>query len=121
MRRTTSPTSLSRHDGMPSGRSLPFFFGIYTLRAGANRYRSNRIRSMISSICASDMPSAVPPAGPRRHRPLVGVDVAVGSKVQVLVEHLPVKLREWQALPAALAENSKYHCGVLHYASLMVP
>ena len=60
-------------------------------------------------------------AGPRRHRPLVGVDVPVGQQVQVLVEHLPVKLRERQALPAALAENAKYHCGFLHCASLMVP
>jgi len=43
------------------------------------------------------------------------------QQVQVLVEHLPVKLRERQALPAALAENAKYHFGFLHCASLMVP
>ncbi len=59
-------------------------------------------------------------AYPRRHRPLVGVDVAVGSQVQVLVEHLPVQLRARQALPAALAENAQYHFGFLHCASLMV-
>ena len=41
------------------GRSFPFFFGIYTRRAGANRYRSKRISSMIWSILPSDMPSAV--------------------------------------------------------------
>ena len=45
-------------------------------------------------------------AGPRRHRPLVGVDPAVGGQVQVSVEHLPVQLRQRQALPAALAENA---------------
>jgi hypothetical protein len=61
------------------------------------------------------------PAGARRHRPLVGVDVAVRQQVQALVEHLPVELRARQALPAALAENAKYHCGFLHFASLMVP
>ena len=55
------------------------------------------------------------------HRSLVGVDVPVCKQVQILVEHLPVKLRERQALPAALAENAKYHCGFLHCASLMVP
>jgi hypothetical protein len=55
---------LSRHDVTPRGRSLPFFFGIYTRRAGANRYRSNRISSMISSIIPSDMPSAVSPQAP---------------------------------------------------------
>ena len=58
-------------------------------------------------------------AGARRHRPLVGVDVAVRQQVQVLVEHLPVKLRERQALPAALAENAQYHCGFLHCACLL--
>jgi hypothetical protein len=56
-----------------------------------------------------------------RHRSLVGVDVPVGQQVQILVEHLPVKLRERQALPATLAENGKYHFGCLHSASLMVP
>ena len=60
-------------------------------------------------------------AGPRRHRPLVGVDVAVGQQVQALVEHLPVKLVARQALPAALAEDCKYRPGVLHYAYLPVP
>ena len=64
IRRTTSPTSLSDHAGRPRGRSFPFFFGIYTRRAGANRYRSNRISSMISSIIPSDMPSAVSPQAP---------------------------------------------------------
>jgi hypothetical protein len=49
---------------MPRGRSVPFFFGIYTRRAGANRYRSNRISSMISPIITSDMPSAVSPQAP---------------------------------------------------------
>src|SRR5690348_11641919 len=58
-------------------------------------------------------------AGTRRHRPLVGVDAAVRQQVQVLVEHLPVQLRERQALPAALAENAQYHCGFLHYACLL--
>jgi hypothetical protein len=33
------------------------------------------------------------------------------QQVQILIEHLPVKLRAWQALPAALAENAKYHFG----------
>src|SRR6266700_1226483 len=59
------------------------------------------------------------PADPRRHRTLVGVDAAVGQQEQVPVEHLPVKLRARQALPAALAENAQYHCGFLHYAYLM--
>ena len=47
---------------MTAGRAaavFPFFFGIYTRLAGANRYRSWRIAAMISSIFASDMPSAV--------------------------------------------------------------
>src|SRR6267378_94319 len=60
-------------------------------------------------------------AGPRRHRPLVGVDVPVGQQVQIPVEHLPVQLRERQALPAALAENAKHHFGFLHFAYLMAP
>src|SRR6266581_1029234 len=38
----------------------------------------------------------------------------------VPVEHLPVQLRERQALPAALAENAQYHFGFLHFAYLMV-
>jgi hypothetical protein len=59
-------------------------------------------------------------AGPRRHRPLVGVDVPVRQQVQLLVEHLPVQLRERQTLPATLAENVQYHYGFLHYAFLMV-
>ena len=50
---------------------------------------------------------------------MVGVDVAVGQQVQILVEHLPVELRERQAFPAALAENVKYHFGCLHFAYLM--
>src|SRR5690349_3393519 len=60
-------------------------------------------------------------AGPRRHRPLVGVDVAVGQQVQALVEHLPVELVARQALPAALAEDFQYRPGILHYAYLTVP
>src|SRR5690349_21983953 len=60
-------------------------------------------------------------ASPRRHRPLVGVDVAVGQQVQALVEHLPVELVARQALPAALAEDFQYRPGVLHYAYLTVP
>ena len=43
------------------------------------------------------------------------------QQVQIPVEHLPVQLRERQALPAALAENAKHHFGCLHFASLMVP
>ncbi|MGH3405118.1 MAG: hypothetical protein ACRDRJ_21835 [Streptosporangiaceae bacterium] len=43
---------------------------------------------------------------PRRHRTLVGVDVAVGGQEQFSVEHLPVKLRARKAPPAALAENA---------------
>ena len=43
---------------------MPFFFGIYTRLAGANRYRSNRISSMIWLISPSDMPSAVSPQAP---------------------------------------------------------
>ena len=43
------------------------------------------------------------------------------QQVQILVEHLPVQLGERQALPAALAENAKYHCGFLHFACLMAP
>src|SRR6266480_798489 len=58
-------------------------------------------------------------AGTRRHRPLVRVDAAVRQQVQILVEHLPVQLRERQALPAALAENAQYHCGFLHCACLL--
>src|SRR5690349_23020428 len=58
-------------------------------------------------------------AGTRRHRPLVGVDVAVCQQVQIFVEHLPVQLRERQALPATLAENAQYHCGFLHCACLL--
>src|SRR5262249_41710991 len=58
-------------------------------------------------------------AGAWRHRPLVGVDVAIRQQVQVLVEHLPVQLRERQALPATLAENAQYHCGFLHCACLL--
>jgi len=41
------------------------------------------------------------------------------QQVQVLIEHLPVQLRERQALPAALAENAQYHCGFLHFACLL--
>ena len=59
------------------------------------------------------------PAGPGRHRPLVGIDVPVRQQVQILVEHLPVQLRERQAPPAALAENAQHHYGFLHCASLM--
>jgi hypothetical protein len=55
---------LSDHDGKPSGRSFPFFFGMYTRRTGANRYRSPRIAAMISSILSSDMPSAVSSQAP---------------------------------------------------------
>jgi hypothetical protein len=43
------------------------------------------------------------------------------QQVQVLVEHLPVKLRERLSFPAALAENAQYHFGCLHCAYLMVP
>src|SRR5258707_15677068 len=57
-------------------------------------------------------------AGPRRHRPLVGVDVAVGQQVQALVEHLPVELIARQSFPAALTEDAKYRFGVLHFAYL---
>jgi hypothetical protein len=42
-----------------------------------------------------------------------------GQQVQIPVEHLPVKLRARQALPASLAENAEHHCGFLHCASLM--
>jgi hypothetical protein len=41
--------------------------------------------------------------------------------ITLLVEQLPVQLVTWQALPAALAEDSKYRFGVLHYAYLTVP
>jgi hypothetical protein len=43
------------------------------------------------------------------------------KQVQVLIEHLPVQLRERLTFPAALAENSWYHFGCLHCAYLMVP
>jgi hypothetical protein len=55
---------LSDQDGSPSGRSFPFFFGMYTRRAGLKRYRSCRIASMIWSIFSSDMPSAVSALAP---------------------------------------------------------
>jgi hypothetical protein len=61
-----------------------------------------------------------PPAGPRRHRPLVGADVAVGQQVQALAEHLPAKLRERQALPAALAGDAQHRPGFPHCAYLTV-
>jgi hypothetical protein len=51
---------------------------------------------------------------------VVRIDFPVRQQVQILVEHLPVQLRERQAPPAALAENAKYHCGFLHFACLMV-
>jgi hypothetical protein len=50
---------------------LPFFFGIITRRAGANRYRSARISAMISPIFRSDMPSAVSSPGPGVIAPLL--------------------------------------------------
>jgi hypothetical protein len=40
------------------------------------------------------------------------------QQVHGWIEHLPVKLRERQALPAALAEDFQYRLGVLHYAYL---
>src|SRR3984957_20915985 len=61
------------------------------------------------------------PAGSRRHRALIGVDIAVSQQVQVLIEHLSVELVTRQALPAAVAEDFKYRPGVLHYAYLTVP
>src|ERR1700722_12387499 len=61
------------------------------------------------------------PAGSRRHRALIGVDIAVSQQVQVLIEHLSVELITRQALPAAVAEDFKYRPGVLHYAYLTVP
>jgi hypothetical protein len=63
-----------------------------------------------------------PAHGQRINHPGVSPGSPVNKQqVQILVEQLPVKLRERQALPAALAENAQYHCGFLHYASLMVP
>src|ERR1700722_5276784 len=59
------------------------------------------------------------PAGPRCHCSLVGVDFPVGQQVQILVEHLPVKLRARQAFPSAPAENAPYPFGFLHCASLV--
>jgi hypothetical protein len=47
------------HIGMPSGRFFPFFFRIYTRRAGSHWYRSYRRASMRVSIFFSDMPSGV--------------------------------------------------------------
>src|SRR5215831_16578926 len=46
--------------------------------------------------------------------------IPVGQQVQILVEQLPVQLRAWQALPAALAENAQHHFSRLHCASFMV-
>jgi hypothetical protein len=40
------------------------------------------------------------------------------QQVHAGIEHLPVQLRERQALPAALAEDIQHHFGILHYASL---
>jgi hypothetical protein len=62
--RTTSATSLSDHDVIPSGRNFPFLFGMYTRLAGRHRYDSERSAPMIASILARDMPSAVSPETP---------------------------------------------------------
>ena len=59
-------------------------------------------------------------AGSGCHRPVVRVDVPVSQQIQVLIEHLPVKLRARQALPAAFAENVQHHFSRLHCASFMV-
>jgi hypothetical protein len=55
---------LSDQAGNPRGRRVPFFFGIYTRRTGANRYRSARNRPMISLIVPRLIPSGVCPSTP---------------------------------------------------------
>src|ERR1039458_1540788 len=105
---------------MPSGRSFPFLFGDVdgAARAEPVAFPPHQPCDLFDLFLGHAVSGFL--ASPRRHRPLVGVDVPVGQQVQFPVEHLPVKLLARQALPAALADNAQYHFGFLHCASLMV-
>jgi site-specific DNA recombinase len=61
------------------------------------------------------------PCDPDRHRPLVGVDAAVGQQIQLRVEHLSIQSFKRPAAPAALTQDIKHRFGVLHCAYLPVP
>jgi hypothetical protein len=61
------------------------------------------------------------PCAPDRHRPLVGVDAAVGQQIQLRVEHLSIQSFKRPAAPAALTQDIKHRFGVLHCAYLPVP
>src|SRR6266700_5413410 len=60
------------------------------------------------------------PAGPGRHRSVVGVNPPVGHQVHLRAEQLPVQLVTRQAAPAALSEDIQNSFGFLHYAILPV-
>ena len=55
----TSASNLSDQTGIPKGRRLPFFLGMYVRRAGCHWYRSLRNASMMASIFSNDMESTV--------------------------------------------------------------
>ncbi len=60
------------------------------------------------------------PAGPGRHRPVVGVDAPMGHQEKVRVEQLPVQFLTRQAAPAALTQDTQHRFGVLHFTCLPV-
>ena len=96
--RSTPPTAGAppRRRACPTTSANPaaaasVLFGIYTRRAGANRYRSWRTASMMRLDRAQ--PHAVEglPVDPGRHRALVGVNPTVGEQIQLRVEQLPIQ------------------------------
>ena len=93
----TSCSNLSDHVGMPSGRNLPFAFGISTRRTGVHRYRSFRSSSMMPWIFSADIPSTVSSVAPRVIAPAFLVEAPVGPEVQIRVEELSIDV--FQKLP----------------------
>jgi hypothetical protein len=59
------------HIGMPSGRTFPFFLGMYTRLVGLHRNVSSRKALMIVSILSRDIPSAVSDVPPSAMAPLL--------------------------------------------------
>jgi hypothetical protein len=59
MSRITSCSNVADHVGMPSGRTLPFCFGIDVLLTGVHRERSSRTKSLSFLIFSRDISSTV--------------------------------------------------------------
>ena len=116
--RSTSCSSLSDQVGSPSGRRFPFAFGMYVRWTGVQRYRSKRTASMMASIFARLVPSAVSVVAPGVIAPRLRAILPYASRYRSRWKS-KIDALQRQSSPAAVADDPQERLGVPHPAYLL--